>query len=336
MKTAQAVAKARRSSTLVLLASRHLRTKTTAPHGADRESAVYANDIEVLMMRRHAKSRVMPDMYVFPGGGLEDQDLALARQHLGADRGDAANEEEQAARLAALRETTEETSLVLRPDSTLETAQSFLQQQQQQQQPYDPQTAAALLTLGHWTTPKTAKYRNATYFYSAIVQPNAAGTAPQEVQMAEQVDEVEGLTWIRPAEALQQHEDPAQKFMLPPPTFFLLHALATLPPLAEVAPVWQRAQQRAAAQPSTTDVHTYQSVTPVVKVEADHVKHIQIPDRYYNPTLLNLKLSKEGLPAVLEKGCYHYVDPALSGGLVTALVGGATEEDGTVFQKISH
>jgi 8-oxo-dGTP pyrophosphatase MutT (NUDIX family) len=45
---------------------------------------VTTGDFELFMVRRHSKSRFLPDRYVFPGGRLEEQDVgpaALARLH---------------------------------------------------------------------------------------------------------------------------------------------------------------------------------------------------------------------------------------------------------------
>src|SRR5262245_61588833 len=35
---------------------------------------------EVLLLERHAKSEFLPDMYVFPGGRVDDDDLALGER----------------------------------------------------------------------------------------------------------------------------------------------------------------------------------------------------------------------------------------------------------------
>jgi 8-oxo-dGTP pyrophosphatase MutT (NUDIX family) len=85
--------------------------------------------LEILLLRRHKQLKVGGGHWVFPGGTLDPEDY------------DGAGNEEQAARVAAARETMEEASISLR--------------------------AQDLLLLSHWTTPPAMGRRFATWFFLA-------------------------------------------------------------------------------------------------------------------------------------------------------------------------
>ena len=73
-----------------------------------------ARELEVFMGRRAARSKFMPSVYVFPGGGVDPSDHALAiEQTLGP---------EGALRSAAIRETFEETGLRVTKQGNIGTA----------------------------------------------------------------------------------------------------------------------------------------------------------------------------------------------------------------------
>ncbi|HYG28464.1 MAG TPA: NUDIX domain-containing protein, partial [Caulobacteraceae bacterium] len=75
---------------------------------------------EVLMGRRPARSRFAPDVFVFPGGVLDAADGAVTPlaplSEACARRAAASPRQAQALAVTALRETAEETGVVLRPD----------------------------------------------------------------------------------------------------------------------------------------------------------------------------------------------------------------------------
>jgi 8-oxo-dGTP pyrophosphatase MutT (NUDIX family) len=75
---------------------------------------------EVLMLERHSSSEFLPDMYVFPGGRVEEQDGALAGRLSGVDPEELRvrlpqleRESALAFYVAAIRETFEESGIVL-------------------------------------------------------------------------------------------------------------------------------------------------------------------------------------------------------------------------------
>lgn len=74
----------------------------------------------VLMGQRAKKSRFLPDMFVFPGGGVEPSDKLLARHFSGQDLPQTPShttaQKAVALALSAIRETAEETGLYLAGD----------------------------------------------------------------------------------------------------------------------------------------------------------------------------------------------------------------------------
>lgn len=122
--------------------------------------------------------------WVFPGGALERVDVD------GDDlTPDDPVEEERAARRAAVRETYEETALTLDPSS--------------------------LVQLSRWYPPREAPKRFRTWFYASR-DPGGDVTL--------QADEAVDHRWIRPADALAEHE--ANRLTLFPPTWVTLAELA--------------------------------------------------------------------------------------------------------------
>jgi 8-oxo-dGTP pyrophosphatase MutT (NUDIX family) len=150
--------------------------------------------LEVLMLRRHPAT-AFGAIWAFPGGvvepadGLEDDATASARLGLthGGGRFWA----------AALRETEEETGLVL--------------------------SAEDLHYFSHWITPEGAPKRFDTRFFVA--------RAP-EGQPAHDEREHTELTWIRPVDALARHRAGGFEMILP--TIANLEAIGTFPTAAEL------------------------------------------------------------------------------------------------------
>jgi 8-oxo-dGTP pyrophosphatase MutT (NUDIX family) len=100
--------------------------------------------LEVLMARRNAEARFMPDVWVFPGGGVTDEDRAAAE--------DAASREEDAHRLCAARELAEEVGIELGPEPEL-------------------------VPWSRWITPELAPVRFDTRFYVALAPAHASPKA---------------------------------------------------------------------------------------------------------------------------------------------------------------
>ncbi|HEU0042380.1 MAG TPA: NUDIX hydrolase [Jiangellaceae bacterium] len=142
-----------------------------------------AAGLEVYVHRRHRGMAFAGGMLAFPGGGVDPVDNST----VGADA------EAWAARLgaepaaawafvrAALRETEEETGVVLQPED--------------------------LLPWAHWITPRFEERRFDTWFFLAGL---TAGQQPQDVS-----GETEHVAWVRPGDALAAASR-GESVMLPP------------------------------------------------------------------------------------------------------------------------
>jgi recombination protein RecT len=106
---------------------------------------------EVLMIRRHEKRSFAPDVWAFPGGGLEDEDVRRGGGIL-----------LNAMRYAAARELVEETGISLGEPVDLE----------------------KLVWTSRWITPEGLPKRFDTYFFLACI----GGDAAPKLQQSEAVD----------------------------------------------------------------------------------------------------------------------------------------------------
>jgi 8-oxo-dGTP pyrophosphatase MutT (NUDIX family) len=130
---------------------------------------------EVLMMERPDRGS-FAGAWVFPGGKVEEQD--------------AGDSESRIALSAGVRETREETGLVLDP--------------------------GALVTLSVWDPPVGVPKRIRTWFFVA--------PAPTQTVLTLSAHEAVRAEWVRPADMLSRHA--AGELTLYPPTWVTLHGLA--------------------------------------------------------------------------------------------------------------
>jgi 8-oxo-dGTP pyrophosphatase MutT (NUDIX family) len=130
--------------------------------------------LEVLMVRRSRDVRHMGGMWVFPGGRVDAAD------------GDIEADADAVALNAAIRETREETGLEIAADH--------------------------LYYISHWTTPKGAKKRFATWFFVGVLDEH------QDVLV--DGGEIAEHRWVRPADALA--EQARGELRLMPPTYITL------------------------------------------------------------------------------------------------------------------
>jgi 8-oxo-dGTP pyrophosphatase MutT (NUDIX family) len=175
---------------------------------------------EVLMLERHSRSEFLPDMYVFPGGRVEDQDLELADRLSGVTRQQAAEllPTVQAARapaflVAAIRETFEEAGVLLcrargspallEPARAHSLARHRLDVQAGRRSfrslvdAEDLELAGELLVAhAHWITPENVARRFDTVFFAALA-PTGQLAAHDGVEATDSI-------WIRPEDALAQ------------------------------------------------------------------------------------------------------------------------------------
>ncbi|MER2136152.1 MAG: NUDIX hydrolase [Arthrobacter sp.] len=149
-----------------------------------------ARGLEVLLLERPRHTGTFAGAWVFPGGRVDAEDYdAAGTVPPNLDPEPRHPEEElPAARIAGVRETAEETALVLEPD--------------------------ALVDLSCWVPPLQAPKRLRTWFFLA---PAPAGEI--RLNPGELIDHA----WLTPAEALRLHRD--GKMLLVAPTFVTLTLL---------------------------------------------------------------------------------------------------------------
>ncbi|MDD3719019.1 MAG: NUDIX hydrolase [Actinomycetota bacterium] len=207
--------------------------------------------IEVLMVRRHARSDFAADVYVFPGGALEESDCGedMVELCVGVGPGDAMSVIKDAPSpdralglyIAGIRETFEETGILLAWDATGEFVScrgeraarfaSLREDARKDRISFREMVAGEGLKLAtdslayfaHWITPELSPIRYDTRFFLAPAPP---------CQDALHDDlEVTGHVWISPADALEQNE--GGSFPMLPPTIINLMALARFPDVEE-------------------------------------------------------------------------------------------------------
>jgi 8-oxo-dGTP pyrophosphatase MutT (NUDIX family) len=164
---------------------------------------------EVLMVRRHAKA-VFASALVFPGGAVDENDYSdewLPLLATGADLG----ETERALRIAGIRETFEETALLL---ATRADGSPVAQQERTDARFIDiVRASGGLLHLnqvehfGHWITPEAAPRRFDTHFLLA--------QAPDGQQAIPDGGETVELEWAIPTEVIERAKTDAQSIMFP-------------------------------------------------------------------------------------------------------------------------
>jgi 8-oxo-dGTP pyrophosphatase MutT (NUDIX family) len=136
--------------------------------------------VEVLLLHRHHALIFGGDYWVFPGGRIDQQDYIQAQS----------DSPQAAARVAAVRETREEASLLIAPQS--------------------------LTAVSHWTTPHPSPKRYNTAFFVTMYQHS------QDVIV--DGSEIVDYQWLQPVDAIE-HFDQGDKKMMPP-TIYTLYEIA--------------------------------------------------------------------------------------------------------------
>lgn len=157
--------------------------------------------LSVLMMRRHEKSTFVPGMWVFPGGAVEDCDRAMSD-----------GSELDTMRLAAARETFEETGIWV-GDETRSFAAGRTIEDLQREAPLDRDR---LIWTSHWITPVEVPMRFDTWFFLMKVREDVIDPVDSH--------ESDAMSWIEPRKAIARHE--AGTFPLVFPTLKNLEAIA--------------------------------------------------------------------------------------------------------------
>jgi hypothetical protein len=209
-----------------------------------RNSTDGADDIEVLMVRRHAKSRFVPDAYVYPGGRIEEADYAseIEQRCVGLGYAEAQRrvpdirppEKSLGAWVAGIRETFEEVAILYAYDKSgdlvelaagggdrLESYRRRLHADEISLVDLLDQNGLTLATdelhyFAHWITPETSPMRYDVRFFVA--------PAPADQDAQHDGVELTEHVWIQPREALAKHEKGEFPVILP--THFMLQELS--------------------------------------------------------------------------------------------------------------
>lgn len=258
------------------------------------------NDIRVLMIKRHAQARFLPRAYVFPGGCIDPGDHAIARRFAADARVEGpAQVEALARRVGALRELTEEAGCVLTSDHQLRVFDAACR---------DSDVVAAALhlaPLGRWVTPEEYTHRYDTFFYGFLVDAgrtaDGASVAAQAVPLKRDAREVTELAWLSPLEALRQHESTSDAFTLPTPTYFLMHALSTLPSYDALRRAWARfdlgsEMEEMGYETVDTKVERYPNGRDIMFISSHYFKNLG-PDSCLPPGLYVLPDTCQAGPA---------------------------------------
>lgn len=205
------------------------------------------NGFELLMTRRSAQASFASSAYVFPGGGIEEQDAgaathALARARAAQRSTPAALRVTQA--LAGIRETFEELGILLAYDAAGQPVTPAEAAQLDRHAPLYAQcrergwqlAVDRLWYLAHWTADRSIPKRFSVPFFVARMP---EGQTP-EADGTEQFEP----TWIRPQDAVQRHE--ARELSMLFPTLRTLQHLcryastdAVIDALQQEQPLWQ-------------------------------------------------------------------------------------------------
>jgi 8-oxo-dGTP pyrophosphatase MutT (NUDIX family) len=208
-----------------------------------RDSCQPSGGIEVLLLRRHARSAFLPGVYVFPGGVVEESDFAPEMAALCSGLSfDQANriikdvsppEKSLGFFVAAIRESFEESGILLahgdagrRPLDERQMARLAGYRAQVHANP--PMFASRLGDEGlklatdtlnyfaHWITPEVLPIRFDARFFVA--------EAPLGQEASPDGQETLEARWISPQDALEENRKGSLK--LAPPTFYSLSELA--------------------------------------------------------------------------------------------------------------
>jgi 8-oxo-dGTP pyrophosphatase MutT (NUDIX family) len=195
--------------------------------------------MEVLLLRRHARSAFLPGVEVFPGGVVEEDDFAPGMPALcrGLNFDQAHRiindisppEKALGFFVAALREAFEESGiLMVGGERPIDPGRLMQLGEYRAQVHASPSVFASRLReeglqlatdtlsyFAHWITPEVLPIRFDARFFVAI--------APFGQKASPDRKETVGARWISPQDALEQHQEGRLKFA--PPTF---HSLAEL------------------------------------------------------------------------------------------------------------
>lgn len=207
---------------------------------------------EVLMVRRNSRGTFASSM-VFPGGAIDADDASAEWEPLIEDFA-AFAPDERARRIGAIRETWEETSILVGATGYAEPADIRAGQGLRDFVGHSGVRLRldALTTLAHWITPVTEPRRFDTRFYLAL--------APEGQVAVADGSEIVGVEWVSPAVAAQAGRRGESPIIFP--------TLMNLDRLAEAGSA-EAAISAASARPAFT-------VLPVIETAEDGSRSIVI------------------------------------------------------------
>jgi 8-oxo-dGTP pyrophosphatase MutT (NUDIX family) len=216
-----------------------------------RDVARARTGIEILLVRRHAKSTFMPGAYVFPGGAVETADYTRQAQRIchGLSfeqaqeiiAGTSLPEKALGFYVAAIRETFEEAGILLGYRETTnviafsedEKARFARYRRQVRKDPFSFATiiereglklaTGNLFYFAHWITPEFSPIRFDARFFVSV--------APSEQEALCDAVETTAHVWISPQKALKKQ---GPDFWLAPPTLSSITVLAQFSSVDEV------------------------------------------------------------------------------------------------------
>lgn len=143
--------------------------------------------LEVLLLKRSKALVFAGGLWVFPGGKIEMVEIAESENEL------------EAAKRAAIRETEEEAQISIAPEQ--------------------------LIFFRHWTTPALAPRRYGTWFFFAAVDKTHGSVVTDD-------EEIKDFCWMRPQDAIELVGQGKMGMM--PPTLLSLHLIRDCRSVAEI------------------------------------------------------------------------------------------------------
>ena len=188
---------------------------------------------EVFMVKRHGKSGFMASAHVFPGGVLEDDDASVASRCDGRSPAECAmalGEADESlafsAHVAAIRETFEETAMLLCASAAIDEDERTRTRDELNEtsltfeavlKRFDVRLMLSdLHPFARWITPVVERRRYDTHFFLTVADEHESGVHDER--------EVTAGEWMTPKAALHAAEN--KELILPPPTLHTLMLLA--------------------------------------------------------------------------------------------------------------
>lgn len=167
--------------------------KNTIPASTIMLARDFEGSLEVLLLKRNKALAFAAGLWVFPGGKIEPDEIEKSEDDL------------EAAKIAAVRETKEESNLDIHIDD--------------------------LIFFSHWTTPAIQPRRFSTWFFFGGIDQNLSKVTIDD-------SEIKNHIWLHPQAALDQVEE--GKLAMMPPTIVSLQLIRKCQTVGEAKEVLQK------------------------------------------------------------------------------------------------